>query len=112
MLKVKSMPGVLTVDCDQCMYGFCDRLSNLPHKKPTKIMTSSREIGSRLSRTCGRSHSHQPHMGKVKHDGTWLACSRLAQEYPDEFSRAICRGLQAEKVSRLQARAVYCVLAI
>ena len=112
MLKVKSMPGVLTVDCDQCMYGFCDRLSNLPHKKPTKIMTSSREIGSRLSRTCDRSHSHQPLLGKVKHDGTWHARSRLAQEYPDEFCGAICRGLQAEKESRLQARAVYCVLAI
>ena len=74
-------------------------------------MTSSREIGSRLSRTCDRSHSHQPLLGKVKHDGTWHARSRLAQEYPDEFCRAICRGLQAEKESRLQARAVYCVLA-
>ena len=60
-------PGVGTIICDMCMYGFVtpssDRTSFLPAKKPTQFMSNSWYVLKELGNRCGRSHEHQNLMG-------------------------------------------------
>ena len=94
--------GVDVVEADQCMFGFKtwgpDRHRLVPAKKPTKLMTDYRSVGRELGVKCDISHEHQPLI-----DGR----AKSAARYPPALCRAICRGLQREKMQRcLQVRAV------
>ena len=104
--------GVEVFDMDQCMFGLKDRISHMPHQKGTRIMTTSKHIKNRLWKACDGKHSHQHVMGKVKLDGSWVPRSHLAQEYPDDFCRAVCLGIQDEQEERKQSRVTHSVLAI
>ena len=75
-------------------------------------MTTSKHIKNRLWKACDGKHSHQHVMGKVKLDGSWDPRSHLAQEYPDDFCRAVCLGIQDEQEERKQSRVTHSVLAI
>ena len=70
----------------------------VPARKATKFMTNSRSLGKELKVKCDGSHEHQPLV-----DGR----AKDAARYPPALCRAICRGLQKEKMQRcMQVRAV------
>ena len=70
----------------------------VPARKATKFMTNSRSLGKELKVRCDGSHEHQPLV-----DGR----AKDAARYPPALCRAICRGLQKEKMQRcMQVRAV------
>ena len=50
-----------------------------------------------LHRRCNGEHEHQPLEGRVCLGGHWYNRTRLAQEYPDEFCKAVCRAILAQK---------------
>ena len=94
--EVKAMmqeAGVDVMTADQCMYGLntwgVNRHQWVPAKKPTKFMTNSRAIAKGLSRRCPGLHTHQPLL-----DGR----AKSAARYLGGLCRAICRGLDKEKM--------------
>ena len=86
---------------DQCRTGLRCPATNLPHQKPTKIVTSSQFLSDLLDgRTCqcpeqwSRHHQtwvrHQPLQGQ--HKGKYL--TKYAEEYPIELARIFAFGLR------------------
>ena len=84
--------GVDVVEADQCMYGLHTRGNHgyqlVLAKMPTKFITDSRSIGSKLRKTCDGDHQHQPLV-----DGRATDAAR----YPPALCKAICRGVAKEK---------------
>ena len=107
--KVRKHVGVECVTVDQCMFGLKDKVSKLPHRKRTRIMSNSSCICQALQRVCDGSHVHQHLIGKVKVAGQWQSRSRLAQEYPEEFCRAVVQGFLREKRDREESTVKHCV---
>ena len=91
--NIRSRPGVQTVNTDQCMFGLKTRGvrkgDQVSAKKATTFMTNSLWIIKELDRSCDGSHQHQALIGRNR--------AALAQRYPVELCRAICRGLVKEE---------------
>lgn len=106
--RIKKRPWVQRVKMDQCMYGLRDRKNHKRHRKGTGIMTNSKHIAEALSKTCDKSHDHQPIMGKRWHKGQWVSRSRLAQEYPRKMVYALLGGFLRDQ-ERKMGHVVHCV---
>ena len=69
---------------DQCQFGLVDLDTNLPHRKPTGMLTASKFIKEELSRTCPGDHVHQVLEGGRR--------TRLAAKWPEQLCKAVLRG--------------------
>ena len=87
---IASLPGVQTVTCDLCMLGLQAKVSKLPMRKPTKIMTNSSDMARRFvaSGRCDKSHSHQAIEGA---EGG-VRRSVWAQVYPEAMIDLLVAG--------------------
>ena len=74
---------------DQCRLGLRSA-RGLPHKKPTRLATSSPSVAEILDgRRCRRTHDHDPVLG-----GTHITAR--AGRYPGPLARAMVMGLEAQ----------------
>ena len=74
---------------DQCRLGLRSA-RGLPHKKPTRLATSSPSVAEILDgRRCKRTHDHDPVLG-----GTHITAR--AGRYPGPLARAMVMGLEAQ----------------
>ena len=84
--KLLVLPATHDVVIDQCMYGLHDPVSHILYRKPTRIIGNVPLLpGLRVS--CDGSHSHEPILGKVKHNNTWVSRSEIAGAYPLELCK-------------------------
>ena len=98
MVELLNKPQVSEVVLDMCQYGMCDRVNGKPHRKSTRLVGNLHEdVMQGLHRRCNGEHEHQPLEGRVCLGGHWYNRTRLAQEYPDEFCKAVCRAILAQK---------------
>ena len=67
------------IRCDQCMFGLKDAYNDLPHKKPTGIMTASAGVKERIGVTCSGDHQHQQLEGsnRTTKAQCWLLASGI-----------------------------------
>ena len=86
------------IRCDQCMFGLVDRQNQLPHLKPTGILTASENLKRNLEVRCNQLHPHQVLEGGNR--------TRLAQQWPEKFCQAILDGFVEELECR-QLRAAF-----
>ncbi len=97
MADMVTRKGTYTVRGDMCQFGMRQKEAGewKPVMKPTRFMTNSREIAKILQKRCDGSHDH------ISLDG---GRAKLAQVYPDELCRKICRGLmnQLEQDGRIR----------
>ena len=65
--KLRSSPGVHEVVCDQCQFGLTTKGTapgeRLPAMKPTRFLSSSKQMIGMLGKRCDRSHRHQTLVG-------------------------------------------------
>jgi hypothetical protein len=83
---VKAMPGVQTVEFDQCMLGLVSKVTRTPMKKRTRVMTNCPMLVDMLRPfQCDRSHVHE------KIQGSEGGCKRSvwAQFYPAPFVKVL-----------------------
>ena len=73
------------VRCDQCMFGLKDVVNELPHKKPTGIMTASAGVKELIVLKCSGDHQHQQLEGSNR--------THRAQQWPMDFCKAMITGL-------------------
>ena len=98
MQRLLEQPNVSEVVLDMCQYGMCDRVNGKPHRKSTRLLGNLQEdVMLGLHRRCNGEHEHQPLEGRVCVGGKWHNRTRLAQEYPDEFCRAVCKAISKQK---------------
>lgn len=65
--QVLRMPGVVVCTFDQCMLGLRSKVSGVPMRKRTKIMTNSAALAGLLAgKMCTRCHQHQTIQGSAK----------------------------------------------
>ena len=91
--KLLELPGTHLVRTDMCAHGLSvlNRLTEscrfpAPAMKPTGILTNVTEIADVLDKyRCSGDHEHGHLMGHV---------ARHAQQYTDQFCRAILQGLR------------------
>lgn len=94
--KVMNMPGVLTVDMDQCMHGLKDPLSHKAYKKHTRWMFNFEEMkGLECRRDHG--HEHQRIEGQIRVGGVWVNRSRCAQVYPKKLVAIVTAYMKHQK---------------
>ena len=86
--------GVMKVNGDQCRYGFTSTKSGRsgPARKATGFLTNAPCIAKQLSKQCPNRQGWMVHQ-HVRLEG---GRTRLAQVYPPELCRAICRGLELQ----------------
>ena len=105
MQRLLEKPDVCAVVLDMCQYGMCDRVNGKPHKKSTRIVGNLQEdVMQGLHRRCKGDHEHQPLEGRVYFGGEWHNRTRLAQEYPDDFCRAVCSVIAKQHVLCVDGR--------
>ena len=92
------LPGVETVVFDQCMLGLKSKVSGLPMRKRTRIMSNSRELIKLLQgKCCDGSHVHQAIQGS---EGG-VKRSVWAQKYPPGLVQIIADAARLEKDNQL-----------
>ena len=90
-LKEKPMQDVIgrwnlgMVRLDQCMVGLRDQESQLPHLKPTVVVTNDRVVAQQLALRCPGHHEHQRLEGS---NGYGSRC-RQTETYPTPLSTRI-----------------------
>ena len=94
--SVAQLPGVLWVRTDMCRWNLRvkEGQEGRPSKKPTGIMTNSREIAAELDKRCNcqeETGEEQPHAQLVGG-----GAPRKAATYTPVFSKAILRGLRRQ----------------
>ena len=76
-------------ELDQCRFGLRS-LRGFPHKKPTRLATSSPSVAERLhDRRCLRQHVHDPVLGGSK-------VTSRAGHYPGSLARAMVLGMESQ----------------
>ncbi len=76
-------------ELDQCRFGLVS-LRGFPHKKPTRLATSSPSVANKLhGRRCLRQHEHDPVLGGVK-------VTSRAGHYPGLLAKAMVLGLESQ----------------
>ena len=79
---------------DQCRLGLRDRNNGLPHRKSTRILTSSSEVASLLDGLrCKRDHIHSPVIGGSK-------ITAAAGIYPAGLVRRMLDGIEKQFVKQ------------
>lgn len=106
VIAVSKQNGVKQIVLDQCMFGLADRRNGKPHRKRTRLMLNSEDIGKRMRVLCDGTHEHEHVMGSIKTEKGWVNRSRLAQEY--EFCKGILLGLKEDMENRRQSHATHC----
>ena len=112
MQRLLKNDQVHRVAADQCMFGLKDRISKRRHRKSTCIMTNSKHVAQEMELKCSQDHEHEPIMGQVRIGGQWVSRSKLAQEYPQQFVKALLRGFLRDMHEREQSHVVHCVLTV
>ena len=93
--EVMAMPGVGSEWGDQCQYGQ-EESTGQPVKKPTRWMSNSPEILSKLRRRCQGKVGHCSRPGGGSHASCTGRAARMAAIYPLEPCKAILQGCHAQ----------------
>ena len=92
VMAIAALPGVHTIDFDQCMLGLVSHVHMLPHRKRTRLLTNSETVSKLFAPfQCDRGHVHQIIQGS---EGG-IRRSVWAQHYPALMVELLARGAQA-----------------
>ena len=82
--RVRNLPGVFTLEMDQCMFGLKDPLNGKAYRKHTRWMYNFGEFQNMACR-CDHGHDHQRIEGQIRVNGVWVNRFRCAQVYPKKL---------------------------
>ena len=94
MQRLMRMQDAILTKADQCQYGLLveDKLGIALSRKPTKFLTNSPCIASKLRATCEGAHTHPG----ARHASLFGGRAKQAQVYPPGLCDAICQGLSEQ----------------
>ena len=94
ILKILKKQGVVNVVGDQCRYGLTSTEKHRTGlaRKRKGFMTNSVCVAKRLEKRCPNKCNYQPHWHVRLENGR----TRVAQEYPADLCKAICKGIMEQ----------------
>lgn len=97
---VRSLPGVLVIVFDACMLGLTSKVSGIPMKKRTRIMTNSTIVAEHFrGRMCDGTHRHQ----RIHQCEGGVSRAVWAQIYPPPMVRLLAQCASDLRWSRMTA---------
>ena len=94
MQRLMRRQGVMIVVGDQCRYGLVsqDKQREGPARKRTGFLTNAVCVARRLCNKCPNQAGYVVHRHVILENGR----TKVAQIYPDELCREICKGIQEQ----------------